>query len=126
MPHEDNTTDRKGGFNTVVDPSERPNKQLTRREQTAHILRTRPETPPSSIQAALSDNDINVSLDTIIEDIHSIKQSLKGTDEQIYAIPPRCKKCGFDNWDNIAQIPSACGDNQCHSEWISEPKFTIR
>lgn len=97
----------------------------TRRKRITTLLERRPETYPTAIQDALSDAGVSVTLSTILDDIESINRSL--TDEKaVYVFPPECQDCGFTDWDEYLNIPSKCPNDDCRSEWISEPRLTIR
>lgn len=92
----------------------------TRKQRIIEFLIERPGMRPSDIRNALSDYKIESTPDEIIEHIKEINNK----DEiQIQVAPPECKDCGFDNWDNIVNIPSQCPE--CRSEWIEEPLFKI-
>lgn len=92
----------------------------TTRQRIEDILRERPEIRPSDIRNALSNYKISLELNEIITEIEEIHKSI---DEDVLVEPPRCKDCGYDDYDNLANIPSSCPD--CNSEWIREPRFTI-
>lgn len=48
----------------------------------------------------------------------TLAESLAGTDEQVFVAPPTCSQCGFDEFDNLVNLPSRCPD--CHSESIED------
>lgn len=54
----------------------------------------------------------------ILSILGSISQS-----QDLYGSPPECISCGFDNFDNIINIPSRCPN--CKNERINSPKFKI-
>lgn len=96
--------------------------ERTRRQIIAEILRERSwGVSPTVMSDALSDHDIELSPDEIIDEIYEIKQSLD--DEQVLVKPPACRSCGFDRYDSLLNIPSQCPD--CKSEYIDEPEFVI-
>lgn len=50
-------------------------------------------------------------------------EHLSSSGEDIMVKPPECKDCGFNNFNNLLNIPSKCPN--CRSEWLREPVFTI-
>lgn len=95
--------------------------EKTTRQRIEELLRERPSIGPSGIRDALSDHQISIELNEIIEQVEEINES---TDEKVLVAPPECKQCGFDDYDDLANIPSKCPE--CKSEWIKEPQFTIQ
>lgn len=59
----------------------------------------------------------------IIRDVEHIGQSVAAAEEQLLVAPPQCRDCGFDGYDEPANVPSRCPE--CHSEAIDEPVFRI-
>ncbi len=55
--------------------------------------------------------------------VRHIARSLDGTDEQLLAAPPRCRECGFSEFDDPANRPSRCPE--CKAESLAEPAFKI-
>lgn len=98
---------------------------LTRRQRIKELLRDRPSARPTSIRDALDDVGIKMAPEQVIEEITEIRKSLDDT-ETLYVAPAECRECGFDEWDNLVNIPSRCPDPDCRSEWIAEPEFTIK
>lgn len=94
--------------------------EKTTRELITEVLERRPEVKPSDMRNALSDYKISLTPDEIVEEIKEINRKESIT---VHVAPPECKDCGFDNWGELANIPSKCP--QCRSEWIKEPRFTI-
>lgn len=95
--------------------------QKTRRQKLEQLLRDRPSPTPAELQDALKDSDIKISRDVIVEEIKEIHESL---DCSILVAPPVCLDCSFQDFDDIANIPSQCP--QCKSNWVDEPEFTIK
>lgn len=93
----------------------------TTRNQIEGILRNRFAARPTAIQDALGDEGIEVELDEILGHIEEIHKGL--SEEYIEVEPPECRECGFNNYDNLINIPSKCPD--CRSKWIEEPQFRI-
>ena len=55
--------------------------------------------------------------------VRHVARSLDNGDEQLLAIPPECRDCGFDAFDDRVNHPSRCPD--CKSEAVEEPVFTV-
>ncbi|ARS89221.1 transcriptional regulator [Natrarchaeobaculum aegyptiacum] len=89
----------------------------TTRQRLAAVLREEPATPSD-----LADR-LEVSPHTAVDHVEHVARSLDGTDEQLLVAPPRCRDCGFDEYDEPANLPSRCP--ACKSESIAEPTFTI-
>lgn len=96
---------------------------LTRRQRIKTLLRDRPSARPTGISKALDDAGVSISPADVIIELEEIRKSL--TDEILYVAPAECRDCGFDDWDNLVNIPSRCPNKSCRSEWIEEPEFTI-
>jgi len=96
----------------------------TRRQHITELLRNRPSIHPTAISDALDDVGIQLTVDEVIEEVEEIRKSLNG-DETLYIAPAECRSCGFDNWNNLVNIPSRCPNKDCRSEWIEEPYFKI-
>lgn len=96
----------------------------TRRQRIKRLLRDRPSARPTSISEALDDVGVTLSPEQVIDEITELKESLD-EDETLYVAPAECRECGFDEWDDLLNIPSRCPNKDCRSEWIDEPEFTI-
>ena len=90
----------------------------TTRERIARLLRDRPMTP-STIAREVETTPANA-----LSHVTHVARSLRGSDEQVVVAPPTCRDCGFDGFDDRANLPSRCP--QCRSEAIDEPEFAIR
>lgn len=90
----------------------------TTRERIARLLREEPMTPSEIASAA------ETSPQTAIDHVTHIAKSLDETDEELLVAPPTCRDCGFDGFDDPANLPTRCPE--CRSEGIDEPTFTIR
>ncbi len=90
----------------------------TTRERIAALLREGPHTP-SEVAAALD----TVTPAAVVDHVRHVARSLEGQDEQLLVAPPTCQECGFDRFDDPANLPSRCPD--CKSERVSEPTFTV-
>jgi len=90
----------------------------TTRERIAALLREQPMTA-SELAAA-----VETTPQTVIDHVNHIARSLVESDEELLVAPPTCRDCGFDRFDDRANLPSRCP--ACHSERIDEPTFTIR
>ena len=89
----------------------------TTRQRIADHLRAGTATP--SALAATFDVTASVAVDHV----QHLAISLEPTDEQLLVAPPRCRECGFDDFDEPANRPSRCPE--CKHEGIEEPQFTI-
>ena len=66
---------------------------------------------------------LDVTPHAVVDHVEHVARSLEGTDEQLLVAPPMCRDCGFDGFDDPANLPSRCPS--CKSESIDEPTFTI-
>lgn len=89
----------------------------TTRQRLARTLREGPATP-----STLADR-LEISPHAVVSHVEHVARSLDGTDEQLLVAPPTCRDCGFDEYDDPANLPSRCPS--CKSESIAEPTFTI-
>ncbi|ELY43708.1 transcriptional regulator [Natronorubrum sulfidifaciens] len=91
----------------------------TTRQRLADALRVEPATP----------SELAVSLDltpeSVLRHAEHVFRSVDGaeTDEQLLVAPPTCTDCGFDDFDDLLNLPSRCPN--CKSEAVSEPTLTI-
>lgn len=90
----------------------------TTRERITDLLREQAMTA-SELAAA-----VETTPQTAIEHVTHIARSVGESDEELLVAPPTCRACGFDGFDDPANLPSRCPE--CHSERIDEPTFTIR
>ena len=89
----------------------------TTRQRLAAALREEAATP-SELAARL-----DVTPHAVVDHVEHVARSLEGTGEQLLVAPPACRDCGFDEFDDPANLPSRCPS--CKSESIAEPTFTI-
>ena len=89
----------------------------TTRQRLAAALREAAGTP-SELAARL-----DVTPHAVVDHVEHVARSLEGTGEQLLVAPPACRDCGFDEFDDPANLPSRCPS--CKSESIAEPTFTI-
>lgn len=91
----------------------------TTRQRLADALRTEPATP----------NELATRFDltpqAVLGHLEHVSRSVDGNDadEQFLVAPPTCRDCGFDDFDELLNLPSRCPS--CKSESVSEPTFTI-
>ena len=92
----------------------------TTRQRLADALRDDAATP----------SELAVELDltphAVLRHAEHVSRSVDGTesDEQLLVAPPTCRDCGFDEFDDLLNLPSRCPE--CKSESVSEPTLTIR
>lgn len=67
--------------------------------------------------------DEELTTGEILSHIDHLRQSQEHADWQMFARPPECKDCHFDEFHELVNIPSRCP--KCRSEWIQEPAFDI-
>lgn len=60
----------------------------------------------------------------VVGHVEHVARSLEGTGERLLVAPPECRDCGFDGFDDPANLPSRCPS--CKSESVAEPTFTVR
>ncbi len=89
----------------------------TTRQRLADALREDAATP----------SELAVRLDltphSIVRHAEHVAQSVNGDGEEFLVAPPTCRDCGFDDYDDLLNLPSRCPS--CKSESIAEPTFTI-
>ena len=91
----------------------------TTRQRLADALRAEPATP----------SELAVELDltpqAVVRHAEHVSRSVDGTDsdERLLVAPPTCRDCGFDDFDDLLNLPSRCPD--CKSESVTEPTLTI-
>jgi hypothetical protein len=91
----------------------------TTRERLAAMLRDGEYTP-----SELADAFDRLTPAAVVDHVRHVARTLDGTDERLLVSPPSCLDCGFDRFDDPANLPSRCPD--CKSERLAEPTFTIR
>ena len=89
----------------------------TTRERIADHLRA------ETAEAGTLANEFGVTTADALAHVEHIARSLDGTDEELLAAPPRCRACGFSDFDDPANRPSRCPE--CKSEDLTEPAFKI-
>ena len=91
----------------------------TTRQRLADALRAEPATP-SELATRL-----DLTPQAVLRHAEHVSRSVDGagTDEQLLVAPPTCRDCGFDDFDDLLNLPSRCPD--CKSESVSEPTLTI-
>jgi hypothetical protein len=89
----------------------------TTRQRIARTLRNETETP-SGLAA-----EFDVSVGAALDHVTHLAHSLEPTDEELLVAPPTCRECGFDEFDDPANVPSRCPE--CKHEGIEEPAFRI-
>ncbi len=89
----------------------------TTRERMADRLRD------ETLAAGALAREFEIRTTDALDHIQHLARSLDPTDEQLLVAPPTCQECGFDGFDDPANLPSRCPE--CKSESISEPVFRI-
>ncbi|THE66292.1 transcriptional regulator [Salinadaptatus halalkaliphilus] len=89
----------------------------TTRQRLAATLREQAGTP-SELAARL-----DVTPHAVVDHVDHVARSLEGTDEQLLVAPPTCRDCGFEDFDDLVNLPSRCPD--CKSESVDEPTYTV-
>lgn len=93
----------------------------TTREEIREILESYRETPSSICEYYTSEDSITKK--DVLKHIEHIRKTLRNEDKKLVVIPPECKSCGFNEYDNKVNIPSRCPN--CKSERTTEPVFAI-
>ena len=89
----------------------------TTRERMADRLRE------ETLAAGALAREFEIRTAETLDHIQHLARSLDPTDEQLLVAPPTCTECGFDGFDEPANLPSRCP--ACKSEAVSEPMFRI-
>jgi len=89
----------------------------TTRQRLARTLREGPATPGELASA------LDSTPSSVLEHARHLARSLDPTDETLLVAPPACRDCGFDGFDDPANLPSRCPE--CRSESIAEPTLVI-
>jgi len=90
----------------------------TTRQRLAGRLREAPATPSDLAR------ELETTTDAVLEHARHLAKTLAPTEEQLLVAPPACRDCGFDGFDDPANVPSRCPE--CRSESIEEPTLVIR
>lgn len=91
--------------------------EQTTRQRIADYLR-QTTAGPSHLAA-----EFEVTTGAALSHVEHIAASLQGTDERLLAVPPECRDCGFNDFDDLANCPSRCPE--CKNENVEEPAFRI-
>lgn len=95
--------------------------EKTVRQRIESVLRDRPtEMSATAISDHLSDFGVRLTPEDVIEEMEHVAESC---DDQVLVSPPRCKECGFHEFDVVSNAPSSCP--RCQSTWIADPRYTI-
>jgi predicted Zn-ribbon and HTH transcriptional regulator len=89
----------------------------TTRERMAERLREGPATPHEMAE------EFSITSADAIEHARHLARSLEHADESLLVAPPECRDCGFDRFDDPANLPSRCPE--CKSESVSQPAFRV-
>ncbi len=89
----------------------------TTRQRVADALREEPATP-SELAARF-----DLTPATAVDHVRHLARSLDAADEDLLVRPPACRDCGFDDFDDRANLPSRCPE--CRSERVAEPAFRV-
>lgn len=89
----------------------------TTRQQVAELLRSDHVTPSDLAEK------FHISPSTAVTHVRHIARSVDHTDERVEVAPPTCDACGFDAFDDLANLPSRCP--ACNHEVINEPVFRL-
>ncbi|NGM69717.1 transcriptional regulator [Natronolimnobius sp. AArcel1] len=91
----------------------------TTRQQLTRMLRAEPATPSElAVEMDLTPHAILGHLEHVSQSVDT-----NDADERFLVAPPACRDCGFDNYDDLLNLPSRCPS--CKSESIAEPTVTI-
>ena len=91
----------------------------TTRQRLADALREEPATPSElAVELDLTPHSVLRHAEHAFRSVDSAE-----TDEQLLVAPPTCRDCGFDDFDDLLNLPSRCPS--CKSEAVSEPTLTI-
>jgi predicted Zn-ribbon and HTH transcriptional regulator len=91
--------------------------EATTRERMADRLREAAATPRDLAE------EFEVDSHAAVEHVRHLARSLQHTDEDLLVAPPECRDCGFDDYDDPANLPSRCPD--CKSEAVDPPAFRV-
>jgi len=91
--------------------------EATTRERMADRLREGAATPRELAA------EFEVDSHTAVDHVRHLARSLEHADEDLLVAPPECRDCGFDGFDDPANLPSRCPD--CKSESVDPPAFRV-
>ena len=94
-----------------------PDGGATTRERITDYLRTNTAT------ASALATEFEISPQSALTHVRHAARSLSNTEERLLVGPPKCRDCGFDGFEDPANLPSRCPS--CKSEAVSEPVFTV-
>jgi len=77
----------------------------------------------TDLPASALAREFDVRVATALDHVEHVARSIDGTDEQLLVAPPRCRACGFEDFDDPVNRPSRCPE--CKSEDLTDPTFTI-
>lgn len=89
----------------------------TARERIASLLRDEPQS------ASALARELELRTEDVLDHIEHVARSFENREEEFLVAPPACTECGFDEFDNLLNLPSRCPE--CKSEAIEEPVFTV-
>ena len=81
---------------------------------------------PEVISDRLSSRENRISKSEVVNHIDHIRKSLRNEDKNLMVNPPSCVECGYDDFDDLLNVPSKCPANNCYSRRISEPRYIIQ
>ncbi|WP_247731302.1 transcriptional regulator [Halovivax limisalsi] len=89
----------------------------TTRRRLARRLRETAATPSELAR------EFDLTAATVLSHLEHVARSLDAGDEAVLVAPPTCRECGFDDFDDLLNVPSRCPS--CKHEGIDEPTVTI-
>ncbi|MFB6121187.1 MAG: transcriptional regulator [Halobacteriaceae archaeon] len=89
----------------------------TTRERMRKALRAEAMTPRELAE------QFDVTPSVALDHVGHVARSLSDADEKLLVRPPRCRDCGFDDFDDPLNRPSRCPE--CKSERVADPAFRI-
>lgn len=89
----------------------------TTRERMASRLREGAATPADLAE------EFDVTSHAAVDHVRHLARSLQNDEEDLLVAPPECRDCGFDGFDDRANLPSRCPD--CKSESVDPPAFRV-
>ncbi|WP_049922773.1 transcriptional regulator [Halopiger djelfimassiliensis] len=89
----------------------------TTRQRLADALRAEPATPSELA------TQLDLTPHAVVGHVEHVSRSVERNGEQLLVAPPTCRECGFDDFDDLLNLPSRCPS--CKSESLTEPTFTV-